>query len=151
MVITVLFHMRFLDQITTRLDSMVGVRYEREPDRVIVPAARPAGFAVRIIDHGGSWTILYDEHEITTREADEAANTFFLGLSDRIRLVLTKRRGKTYRWTVQIFDNGDWVVDDESRRVWIPFWQPTTRIVRQNNLLRDRNQAPDAESGNAQG
>ena len=77
-----------------------GVGYAREGASLRVPPEGPDGFEVWI-GPGDAWQVGYEGWHAEFQDPEQALACFLMGLTDGVRLRVTRRGGKANKWAVE--------------------------------------------------
>ena len=69
-------------------------------------------------------------------EEDNALDCFSFLLSDACRLRIEYKGEKPKKWTLESFENNEWIQDSTTGIFNLKFWAPTRIEYRQNNLIK---------------
>lgn len=117
-----------LDALKRALRAYPDLPLEETPDSVIVKAQGIDGFDVGLYRDRDGYTVSFDgwhEH-FALGNAEAAMDCFVYGLSGRARLLVHRRGGMDYRWTLESFEDGAWRPDSTTALLWFPFWRKST-------------------------
>ena len=107
-----------LDEIERRLARLPQVRVKRDTSSIRCFPCEPNGFEVslKLINNNfcQKYSVCYDGSHEEFSSRGEAVMAFGFGLSNGCRLKEYCRKGKAYRWIVEIWDVNE--------RGWRPFW-----------------------------
>lgn len=113
------------------------VTYSATDDSITVDTKDAKGFSVSfgvgprdIIVSSDYW---HEHFEID--EADKALDCFGFMLSDSCRLKIEYRGRKAVRWTIESFEDGNWIAYSTTGLFNLNFWSPTRTKYFQNNLI----------------
>lgn len=95
----------------------------------------PDGFQVSFSDLSPFYRVSFDSWHDEFSDLDEALNCFAFGLSKQCRLKIELRGGVEQKWTVQSWENGEWLDDSSVGQTGLQFWKPITVVYRQNTLI----------------
>ena len=129
-----------VQKIIEKLKKYPEVTYSSMDDSITVEPRDEKGFAVAlsvgpkdIIVSSDFWHEHFDKDE-----EDKALDCFAFMLSDSCRLRIEYRGEKPKRWTVESFENGQWVGDSTTGLFNFNFWSPTRTEYFQNNLIKTK-------------
>lgn len=127
--------MNVLDNVRDRLKTNhPDLRYTEANGTIVVHAPTPNGFDVSISE---DLTVGYDGWHEHFDAPEKALACFAFGFSDRCRLKVAYRGTSACTWTLEALEDGQWVEESTTGRVFFPFWQPERIEYRQNGVLRD--------------
>lgn len=123
-----------IDLLTAQLVVYPHLPYDAHGATISVPAATETGFSVTLqetrhgafVVFGGGW------HEEFHR-ADEAVSCFLFGLSTRCRLRVVSRGRLRCRWTVEVWEEGEWRPESTVNPLLVPFWRAAEVSYLQND------------------
>jgi hypothetical protein len=125
-----------------KLKKYPQVTYSSTDDSITVEPKNEKGFSVSL--GVGSRDIIvssdfWHEH-FEKEEADKALDCFAFMLSDSCRLRIEYRGKKAKRWTIESFENGNWMSDSTTGLLNFNFWSPTRTEYFQNDLIKTRDE-----------
>jgi hypothetical protein len=127
--------MSMIDRVVRELERFPAVKFRRSDGQMTVDSASPEGFKVAIQDHQNWFLVAYDGwHENFTNE-ELAMGCFINGLSPRVRLKVTRRAGRAYRWTLESRQGETWVAASTVAHLLIPFWKKAEVVYLQNHWI----------------
>ncbi len=125
------------EEVNRELAKVPGLKYEHSPNRVRVQPLFEEGFPVEIFaKEGGGYTVYFSVWNENFHSEDDALDCFFFGLSDDCRLEVTYRGAYDYRWTMQSFEDEEWVPYSTTAMIFFPFWSPKKTRYLQNKILK---------------
>jgi len=126
--------------IIEKLKKYPDVSYTTTENSITVDPKNEKGFSVsmgvgprEIIVSSDFWHEHFDKDE-----EDKALDCFAFMLSDSCRLKVEYRGQKPKRWTIESFENGNWIGDSTTGQFNINFWSPTRTEYFQNDLIKTR-------------
>jgi len=126
--------------IIEKLKKYPDVSYTTTENSITVDSKNEKGFSVsmgvgprEIIVSSDFWHEHFDKDE-----EDKALDCFAFMLSDSCRLKVEYRGQKPKRWTIESFENGNWIGDSTTGQFNINFWSPTRTEYFQNDLIKTR-------------
>ena len=129
-----------IQKIIERLKKYQEVKYSATDDTITVDPKNEKGFSVSmwvgprdIIVSSDFWHEHFDKDN-----EDEAMNCFAFMLSDSCRLKVDYRGQKPKRWTIEYFEDGNWIGDSTTGLLNLNFWSPTRTEYFQNDLFKTR-------------
>ena len=135
-----------LDQLRYLLEQAGGVDVLWEPDGVTARGRNDNSFAVTLWRRE-SFTVGFDGWHEEFDDLETAIRWFLLGLSpDECRLRVTMRGGSDCKWTVQFFQDGEWMNGSSVGLLLAPFWKRASIVYRRNLVT-----PPPAPSGGSPG
>ena len=129
-----------IQKIIERLKKYPDVTYSATDDTITVDPKNEKGFSVSIGVGPRDIIVSADfwhEHFDIDNE-DEAMNCFAFMLSDSCRLKVDYRGQKPKRWTIESYEDGNWVGDSTTGLFNFNFWSPTRTEYFQNDLIKMR-------------
>ena len=113
------------------------MRYESDGSSITVFADSDNGFDVNLtIDGGNSYMVSFDAWHEETESEDEALNLFALGLSNECRLKEYQRGKYSYKWTMELLEEGQWSEYSTTSLLLFPFWKKRSVRYLQNGLVK---------------
>jgi len=114
-----------LEEIRERLRKYPQLRVTDEGKSLTVHPHSKNGFEVWFSEDEAGYTVGYDGwHEHFEKdEIDSALGCFGFGLSGNCRLKVILRGGKTHKWMVEAFENGEWISYSTTGLLLVPFWR----------------------------
>jgi hypothetical protein len=104
------------------------VPYVRDGSFLRVPPEGPDGFEVWI-GPGDAWQVGYEGWHAEFKDPEQALACFLLGLTDGVRLRVTRRGGKANKWAVETREGKTLGIVG---RVGFAFWRRREVVVLQN-------------------
>jgi len=133
-----------LDEIERRLARYTEARIYRDSFSITCLPSHPDGFMVMLRvnrnKQGELYSVFYNGSRVDFTHRKSAVIEFGFGLSNGCRLKEYSRKGKAYRWIVELWDvnerrwRPDWDFMPWSDTLW-QFWQPTSFRYLQNRLI----------------
>ena len=120
------------DRLVRKLERFPAVKFRRTDGQVTVDSASPEGFKGVIQDHQNGFLVADDGWHENFASEDLAMGYFRCGLSPSVRLKVTRRAGRAYRWTLESRQGETWVAASTVARVLIPFWKKPEVVYLQN-------------------
>lgn len=106
--------------------SRAGIPFAREGAGLRVPPEDAAGFEVWM-GPGDAWQVAYEGWRADFGDAGQALACFLTGLTEAVRLRVTRRGGKAHAWTVETRE-GERV--GTVARIAFAFWRrPETALL----------------------
>ena len=128
--------MKLIEEIKSRLSKYPDVRAESDESSITVLPASTTGFSVTLTENqGNGYTVSFEGWHEDFENADEAMNAFAFGLSDEARLREYRRGGFSYKWTLESWEDGEWIEQSTTALFFFPFWMKLEVRYLQNNLL----------------
>ena len=124
--------------IIEKLKKYPGVTYSTTDDSITVDPKDEKGFSVSL-GVGPRGIIVSSEfwHEhFEIDEVDKALDCFAFMLSDSCRLKIEYRGEKPKRWTIESFENRNWIGNSTTGLFNFNFWSPIRTEYLQNNLIK---------------
>ena len=132
----VVSHGKLIEKIESRLSNYPDVRYESNVSSITVYPAAADGFSVMLTQNlGNGYTVSFEGWHEDFEDAEEAMNVFALGLSDECRLREYRRGRFPYKWTLESWEDGEWVEQSTTGLFLFPFWMKSQVRYLQNKLL----------------
>jgi len=125
-----------LDELLGILRKHPQVHFEHGEHFIRIQPSAPEGFEVAIEEvWENHYSVSYNRWQQDFYTAEEAANCFLFGLSNRCRLKVQSKDGVPFRWTVEFSDGSDWQ-ERSTKSGWsYRFLSPATTVYLQNDLL----------------
>jgi hypothetical protein len=128
--------MKVIEEIKSRLSKYPDVRMESDASSVTVLPVSAEGFSVALTENiGNGYTVSFEGWHEEFEDAEEAMSVFALGLSDECRLREYRRGGFPYKWTVEFWEDGQWMEQSTTGLFFFPFWLKSEVRYLQNKLL----------------
>jgi len=127
--------MDLIDELTSRLNSVPGARYESDSSSITVFPNNTDGFTVSFTKNFDTYTVFFNGWHEDFQSADEAVGVFGFGLSDQCRLRESRRGSYTYKWTVESLEEEEWQEQSTTALLIFPFWRRRKVYYLQNSLL----------------
>jgi len=105
-----------------------GTRYLREGASLRVPPEAPDGFDVWI-GPGDAWQVAYDGWHADFQDPEQALACFLMGLTDGVRLRVTRRGGRPHAWSVETREGK---TIGTVGLLWFAFWRRKEVVVLSN-------------------
>lgn len=137
-----------INEINRRLEKYPSLQVKKKGGSIVVMPSQEGGFPVSFIVEGNEFVVYFDGWHERFSDAQEAINCFAFGLSQECRLVVYKRGGMTYKWTMQYIDKERWIDDSSTGLLFFPYWRKRESVVLQNRLV-PANIAMDSDSSAA--
>jgi hypothetical protein len=117
--------------------TALAVPHTVNGDELVVPAASPDGFEVRLhLVSDRAFVVMFDRWRHDFDRAEDAYDCFEYGLSDSCRLKVVYRGDEPELWQVEKREFGMWSPGHPvSRRSWA-VWKPRRIEYRQNRVFR---------------
>ena len=133
--------MKLIEEIKRRLSKYPDVRIKSDASSITVLPASTKGFSVTLAENlGNSYTVLFEGWHEDFETAEEAMNVFALGLSDESRLREYRRGSFSYKWTLESWEDGEWIEQSTTGLIFFPFWMKLEVRYLQNNLLTGKDE-----------
>jgi hypothetical protein len=127
-----------IQKIVEKLKEYPDVTYSTTDNSITVDPKDEKGFLVSlgvgprdIIVSSDFWHEHFDKDE-----EDNALDCFAFMLSDSCRLKIEYRGEKPKRWTIESFENGNWIGDSTTGLFNFNFWSPTRTEYLQNRIIK---------------
>lgn len=128
--------MKVIEEIKSRLSKYPDVRMESDASSVTVLPVSAEGFSVALTENlGNGYTVSFEGWHEEFGDAEEAMNVFALGLSDECRLREYRCGRFPYKWTVEFWEDGQWMEQSTTGLFFFPFWLKSEVRYLQNKLL----------------
>ncbi len=127
-----------IQKIIDKLQKYPDATYTHADDVLTVDPLDNHGFAVTISIEANELIVsadLWHEH-FEAGEEEKALNCFAFLLSDACRLKIEYKGEKPKTWTIESFENGQWVTDSTTGLFHFMFWQPKRVAYYQNKLIQ---------------
>jgi hypothetical protein len=126
-------------KIAAKLSAYPDVRHAVEGTGAVrtitvLPGAED-GFAVRLTESRGHWTVGYEGWHEEFDDEDAALECFAFGLSAACRLRVEYRGRMPVKWTVEALSEGAWVEDSTTGLIHPFFWRRPRVQYRQNRVV----------------
>ena len=108
-----------------------GVAHAREGAALRVPPEGPDGFEVWI-GPGDAWQVAYEGWHDDFRDPEQALSCFLMGLTEAVRLRVTRRGATACAWTPEARHGDRWETVGTVGLVLFPFWRRKEIRVLQN-------------------
>ncbi len=108
-----------------------GVPFAREGTAVRVAPAAPDGFEVWI-GPGNAWQVAYEGWHDDFADPRQALGCFLLGLTEAVRLRVTRRGRTACAWTPETREGDRWNAVGTVGLIFFPFWRRKEAVVLQN-------------------
>ena len=127
--------MTAIDEIRTRARKYPNLAVV-EGDRCIsvIPPGHDS-FRVELSLADGSHTVYFEGWHEACRDEKAALELFAMGLSDAVRLRVTSRGGRAYKWTAEFREDDEWRADSTTGLLFCRFWEPPVVRYLQNHVL----------------
>lgn len=127
-----------IEKIVNKLRKYPDLKFTVADDMIIVDPKDDKGFSVALKAKAEEFVVSADFwHEHFDKEEEEMAlSCFVFLLSDACRLRVKFRGKQPETWTVESFENGQWVADETTGLFNLKFWQPTRVEYFQNRVIK---------------
>jgi hypothetical protein len=122
-----------------------GVPFVRDGASLRVAPEGPEGFEVWL-GPGAAWEVAYEGWHAPFADPEQALACFLLGLTEGVRLVVTRRGGAAQAWTVELREGESWRTIGRVGRIFPPFWRRKDVVVLRNRRAIARPQSPPGEA-----
>jgi len=114
------------------------IQFEHGDHFIRVHPTTPDGFEVAIEEvWENHFSVSYGRWQQDFYNAEEAADYFLLGLSNRCRLKVQSKDGVPFRWTVEYLDDANWR-ERSTKSGWsYRFFASATTAYLQNDLVAE--------------
>lgn len=127
--------MTAIDQIRTRAGKYPDLQVVEGEGRISITPPGPDSFRVELSLAGGIHTVYFEGwHEVCPTE-ESALNLFAMGLSDAVRLRVTTRGGRAYKWTAEFREGEEWRAYSTTGLLFCRFWKSAAVRYLQNHVL----------------
>ena len=116
--------------------STLNVEYSASDHAISVKPNEPGGFEVELTEHGDEISIHFEawhEHSVAPGPAIEH---FLAGLTDHVRLRVSRFGGNAWRWTAEFLEGEDW---NALGSMYYPFsmrfWRKSEKVYLQNHRI----------------
>jgi hypothetical protein len=92
------------------------------------------GFEVWI-GPGSAWQVAYEGWHADFADPEQALACFLLGLTEGVRLQVTRRGGRAQAWSVELRDGDAWRSIGRVGRIFSPFWRRKDVVTLRNRRL----------------
>lgn len=104
--------------------------------------AKAGGFPVSLVVVDDGFTVYFSGWHDTFKTENEALECFSFGLSEECRLEVEYRGSSETKWTMQAFENGEWVSDSTTGLLFRAFWRKQSVVYLSNSWIKPRSQFP---------
>jgi len=127
-----------IQKIIDKLKKYPDAKYTNTDDQITVDPKDDKGFSVTLGVGPREFIVSADFwHEHFDKDEEEKAlNCFAFLLSDVCRLRIEFKGEKPKTWTLESFENGQWIGDSTTGLFNFKFWQPTRVEYFQNGLIK---------------
>jgi len=122
-------------EIRQKLLKYPQLRYSASSNHVHIAAPTPTGFSVSIEVDTDSAIVSFDGWHESFTSTREAGECFVMGLSKYCRLKVHMRGHCKYKYTLEYFENDQWLEDSAVGRFFYPFWLKEQITYRQNSVI----------------
>ena len=122
-----------IKEIKKKLSNYPELKWKSENSTISV--SPPGGFTVWLTDSEDHCTVGYNEWHEEFTDKEQALNCFAFGLSDHCRLKVYSRGRFEYKWTMEAFENNNWVSYSSTALLLSPFWRKKRITYLQNNVI----------------
>ncbi len=127
--------MRAIEEIEARLKKFPQAKYEINKTSISIFPTSGDGFTVSLYEREGNFTVAFDGWHEEFQDKDAALNCFAFGLSSECRLKEVRRGKFACKWTVESWEDGEWIEDSTTGFLIFPFWKKEEVRYLQNTLL----------------
>ena len=130
--------MNILEEIKNRIKKYPELELIHEEDTITIKALSLNGFDVWFYNGKDEYIVGFDgwhEH-FKKNDTKSALDCFIFGLSNQCRLKVTSRGGKTYKWTIESLENGEWITYSTTGSLWIKFWNTPVVKYLSNGIIK---------------
>jgi hypothetical protein len=127
-----------IQKVVDKLKKYPDTKFTNTDDSITVDPKDDKGFSVTLrvglrefIVSADFWHEHFDKDE-----EEKALNCFAFLLSDVCRLRIEYKGEKPKTWTLESFENGQWIGDSTTGLFNLKFWQPTRVEYFQNGLIK---------------
>jgi|GEM_PF-845724 len=126
-----------LATIEAKLSRHPHLHYTADACSISVDPLDDAGFTVWLSVNGDRYTVGFDGWHEAFPSEDQAVDCFELGLFGRCRLAVSYRGDTATKWVLESREreDGPWIPDSETGRLFVPFWRRVRVVHRQNRLM----------------
>ncbi|MFM7856582.1 MAG: hypothetical protein ACKO96_32825 [Flammeovirgaceae bacterium] len=127
-----------IKKVVDKLTKYPDVKYNHTDSELTIEPTDKKGFAVTIGANHREIVVSADfwhEH-FDNSDEEKALNCFAFLLSDSCRLKIEYKGEKPKTWTLESFENGQWIGDSTTGLFNPKFWQPTRVEYLQNGLIK---------------
>ena len=127
-----------IKKVIDKLTKYQDVKYNHTDSELTIEPMDEKGFAVTIGANHREIVVSADfwhEH-FDKSDEEKALNCFAFLLSDSCRLKVEYKGEKPKTWTLESFENGQWIGDSTTGLFNLKFWQPTRVEYLQNGLIK---------------
>ena len=136
-----------IKKVIDKLTKYPDIKYNYTDNELNIEPKDEKGFSVSIGANHREIVVSSDfwhEH-FDNDEEEKALNCFAFMLSDSCRLKIEYKGDKPKTWTIESYENNEWVSDSTTGLFNLKFWLPTKIEYRQNNFLKTRENNKDNE------
>jgi hypothetical protein len=131
--------MSLIEEIKDKLRNYPSLSYSETENSITIHVPdREAGFDISLyIDSGAytAYTVAFGNWHGPFDTEEEAGEFVAFGLSDQCRMRELSRGDTPYKWVVESFRNGKWVMVQEAGLLFFPFWKKKIEKVFQNSIM----------------
>ena len=129
--------MDLFNEIKSLLKKYPELIIEEDNNFISATPAHKEGFEVWFSEDKEEYTVGYSgwHQHFKKSDAEDALECFAFGLSNKCRLKVTSRGGKTYKWQMEAFENNEWVPYSTTSLFWAPFWRKADIAYFTNDVL----------------
>ena len=138
--------MTALDRIRERLAHFPTALVVEGSSSITVKAADQTGCDVSFLVRRNTFTVHFAGWHEDFVDEGEALACFAFGLSEKCRLIVSRRGGVDYRWRLEGVDSGRWVVDSETGLLFYPYFLPRSERTLQNRLISPGEEIPGSDA-----
>ncbi len=124
-----------IEKLKQRLATYPEILYEVGADSITVSPLSESGFAVTLSGQGDELTVYYNGWHAHFTDADEATRCFIFGLSKDCRIQEVHRGGQAHKWTLEIWDGGEWKQGGTVVLLVTKFWKRPSIVTQQNDAV----------------
>jgi hypothetical protein len=128
--------MTAVEKIRERAAKYPGLAIDERPGWISAKPPGDTSFEVGLREHQNQYTVYFDGWHEEVDGEETALNLFAMGLSESVRLAVTSRGRRAYRWTVAFRRDGAWSSGSTTGLLFFPFWKRKTVRYFQNAVIR---------------
>lgn len=128
--------MNLIGRVKEKLKKYPRLNYEETENSILVFPTSDDGFTVTLDVSYDDIKVFFNGWHEDFEIEDEALNCFAFGLSTDCRLKEFRRNGKSYQWTLEYKENGEWIADSTTSLFNFAFWQKKSIHYLQNDLIK---------------
>ena len=131
--------MSLINEIKDKLEKYPSLNYSESENRLTIHTPnKETGFDISLyIDIGEytAYTVAFGNWHGQFDSEEEAGEFVAFGLSSDCRMRELTRGNSPYKWVIESFQNGKWVMEQETGLLFIPFWKKKTEKIYQNSII----------------